>query len=291
MVGTPLRALLPGYAPFIHTGGTNGVHSRRRKAVTLRTPATFCLFGVLAGSFRVVANENVQRLHGPAAAFLSPDPERRVEAPAGSDWYYLRFDLVDQPRRRVTAATSRAWCHAATVVQPPPAEIWGLTPPLRVPATLSTSAIQVLRDCCAQWWQDDLNHLQANAALGLWLAEYVSACRNLQAEDPDDLPMRRRCQRLVHERLHQGVNIADLAAAYGYSVSYFTACFKQQTGMRPGAFIRNCRLREAARLLASEDLPLAQVAARCGYRSRTSFTRAFTQRFLASPNEWRRRRR
>lgn len=291
MPKAPLRALLPGYAPFIHTGGSNGFHSGRRKAISLRLPATFGLWGVLGGTSRLITGEDVQRLQGPAAAFLTPDAARWVEAPAGSDWYYLRFDLVDQPRRRMTSANGRAWCHAAAIVQPTPVEVWGLSPPVQVPADLCTSAIQLLRDCCAQWWQDDLNHLQANAALGLWLAEYVSACRNLQAEDTDELPMRRRCHLLVLERLHQGVDIADLAAAYGYSVSRFTALFKQQTGLRPGTFIRNCRLTEAARLLASEDLPIAQVAARCGYRSRASFNRAFTRRFFASPSEWRRRRR
>jgi AraC-like DNA-binding protein len=58
-----------------------------------------------------------------------------------------------------------------------------------------------------------------------------------------------------------------------------------------GAWLREQRLRRSRSDLADErlrDLPIAQVAARCGYRSNAHFTRSFSARFGIGPRDFRR---
>lgn len=63
--------------------------------------------------------------------------------------------------------------------------------------------------------------------------------------------------------------------------------FTHATGMTPAGYVEHCRLQSAAVALAMESTPIAEIAARCGYRHHESFTRAFRRRFACPPREFR----
>ena len=63
----------------------------------------------------------------------------------------------------------------------------------------------------------------------------------------------------------------------------FAACF----GRTPMAFLRDVRLRRAAELLRSTDLPVSTVASRVGFASRSAFTHAFREGFGRTPASFR----
>jgi AraC-like DNA-binding protein len=69
--------------------------------------------------------------------------------------------------------------------------------------------------------------------------------------------------------------LESLARAAGMSRSAFSARFSEVFRTSPIDFLRETRLRKAARLLVSTDLTVEAVAAKVGFSSRSHFSRAF----------------
>ena len=79
----------------------------------------------------------------------------------------------------------------------------------------------------------------------------------------------------------------DLARAAGYSRFHFSRLFVSSQGITPAAYVADLRIRAAAALLHDSTLPIATVAARCGFNDATYFSRAFRQAVGVSPGEFR----
>ncbi|OKK03799.1 AraC family transcriptional regulator [Streptomyces sp. CB03234] len=80
---------------------------------------------------------------------------------------------------------------------------------------------------------------------------------------------------------------AALAAHAGVTPRHLTRLFTEHLGQAPGRFVRLARTEAAAHLLASTTLPMASVAARCGFGSAESLRQAFTGRYGISPSRYR----
>lgn len=80
-----------------------------------------------------------------------------------------------------------------------------------------------------------------------------------------------------------------LSRHVGVSARQLNRLFHDQLGETPGAAVRRIRLELAGRLVSSTDLPLSQVAHRCGFRSAETLRQAFVARYGASPREFRTR--
>jgi AraC family transcriptional activator of mtrCDE len=80
----------------------------------------------------------------------------------------------------------------------------------------------------------------------------------------------------MHEQPQHCFSLPELAELAGMSRSVFAARFAHAVGQSPIEFLKAQRLARAAALLARTDLPVKGVAARVGYASRSSFTRAFS---------------
>jgi len=97
-----------------------------------------------------------------------------------------------------------------------------------------------------------------------------------------------RIHALVSKENDDGFQIKDLAKKLGYSESHLRALFREEVGMGLGKYLLKIRLSRAAALLASNKLPINEVAVRCGYESPYSFSRAFKQKMHISPRNYRR---
>lgn len=94
---------------------------------------------------------------------------------------------------------------------------------------------------------------------------------------------------LEYLRAHPAtVSISQLAAEEGLDRSYFSARFKQATGMAPEAYLRTFRLTRASHLLASTQLTIEEIALECGYQRSNSLARIFRRTYGMSPTEYRR---
>jgi len=96
-----------------------------------------------------------------------------------------------------------------------------------------------------------------------------------------------RAMALMHDRPQQSFTLRALAEVAGMSRSVFAARFADAVGQSPIEFLKMLRLARASQLLMNSDLPVKTVAARVGYSSRSSFTRAFHAHHGIGPTAFR----
>lgn len=91
----------------------------------------------------------------------------------------------------------------------------------------------------------------------------------------------------MHDNLGNEVTLADLASLTNLSPFHFLRTFRQATGSTPHSYLVGLRVRHGAELLRATALPVAQIAAACGYRSTGNFSAAFRKQFDVSPGRYR----
>jgi AraC-like DNA-binding protein len=82
-------------------------------------------------------------------------------------------------------------------------------------------------------------------------------------------------------------SVESLAESVNMSRSGFAKHFQDAFSMSPMKLVNQVRLQRAAKLLDSSALPVEQIAQRCGFSSRSHFSRAFKQHTGRSPAEFR----
>jgi AraC-like DNA-binding protein len=119
--------------------------------------------------------------------------------------------------------------------------------------------------------------------------------RILEATDGFFTPSESPADRLVDRALaiverHYAKDLTDamVAAQLGLSTSHFRFLFRQATGHPFHKYVVALRLEKAKQMLIDQELPVSQVAAAVGFTGLSHFSRAFTQRFSASPSHIRR---
>lgn len=85
----------------------------------------------------------------------------------------------------------------------------------------------------------------------------------------------------------EGVKAADMAAAVGLELRAFQRKLRTLVGHTPITLLNSVRLREARRMLTETNLPVQEIATRCGYGSSQYFSRAFRSAEGVSPKAYR----
>jgi AraC-like DNA-binding protein len=91
----------------------------------------------------------------------------------------------------------------------------------------------------------------------------------------------------IESRLGEPLTRSDMARVAGLSPTRFHAVFVAATGLAPMAWLRYVRLRRARELLGSSDLPIGEIASRCGFASPYHFSRLFHRHEGSTPSAWR----
>lgn len=97
-----------------------------------------------------------------------------------------------------------------------------------------------------------------------------------------------RALAIVDRQFARDLTDAALAAQLGLSTSHFRFLFRQATGMPFHKYVVAVRLEKARRMLVEQEITVSEVAAAVGFGGLSHFSRAFTQRFSASPTHIRR---
>lgn len=87
----------------------------------------------------------------------------------------------------------------------------------------------------------------------------------------------------IRSEFDHPLRIPEIARDSGMSVSSFHDHFKKATGLTPLQFQKHLRLREARRLLLSEDIDVANAGFRVGYNDASHFNRDYKKLFGTSP--------
>ena len=98
----------------------------------------------------------------------------------------------------------------------------------------------------------------------------------------------KRADRFILEQIGTSVTVARLAEHCGVSWRTLQKAFMEFRGVTPVAYARNVRLDLAHRALGEEDVAVADVAARFGFGSPTTFSLEYRKRFGQSPSRTRR---
>jgi len=98
----------------------------------------------------------------------------------------------------------------------------------------------------------------------------------------------RRLTEWVEAHLDRSVSIADLAGLANLSRTHFARMFRRSFGTSPHQWLLSRRIDRAKQLLKG-PLPLAAVAAMCGFVDQSHFTKVFTRLEGVTPGNWRRR--
>ncbi len=129
----------------------------------------------------------------------------------------------------------------------------------------------------------------ARQALGL---EMLGVLLDAAPGDARSLDALRAAERLVPvmTELERDLGAVDLAAAARLarlSPSHLNAVFHDALGCSPMRWVRRRRMERARELLAASDLPVGDIAERCGFPDQFHFSRAFKRAHGASPSAYR----
>lgn len=115
--------------------------------------------------------------------------------------------------------------------------------------------------------------------------------RLAQRRDEDGYERAQRVRRVVeylHAHCDEALSVDFCAQMCALSPRHFIHVFREYTGLSPYAYLTHVRLSEAARLLSTTALPVAEVAHRCGYEDALYFSRLFRKKYASSPSAFRR---
>lgn len=90
--------------------------------------------------------------------------------------------------------------------------------------------------------------------------------------------------RTMEGHVDQPLTIASVARRVGLTPRALENIFRRSIGETPGAYYLRLRLNAARRLVADTHLPMADIAARTGFSSAATFSRAFAKGFGKAPS-------
>jgi AraC family transcriptional regulator len=97
----------------------------------------------------------------------------------------------------------------------------------------------------------------------------------------------RRVVDFIQAHLDQDLSLDALAQQTGFSPYHFARIFRQTIGESPHQFVLRQRIMRAQRLLAENEMPLAQVAIESGFASQSHLTQTFKRYLGATPRAFR----
>ncbi len=98
-----------------------------------------------------------------------------------------------------------------------------------------------------------------------------------------------RVQDHIEARLSEPLRLADLARVAGYAEAHFAQAFRRAAGQPPHRYVLGRRVERAKALLARSDLPMVDIAFRCGFQTQSHFTAVFGKAVGTPPRRFRER--
>ena len=164
------------------------------------------------------------------------------------------------------------------------ADIWqiGATPPLPELMVLGELA-QAAADGRSDIGLDEIGQLFASR-----FVEVVSG-RSRQVAQPSARDRRRAVETAlwIEANSQREIDLDDAADQAGVSPFHFLRQFSSVLGVTPHQYLVRSRLRHAARLLASEEIPVTDIAYDVGFGDLSNFVRTFHRAAGVSPRSFR----
>jgi AraC family transcriptional regulator len=164
------------------------------------------------------------------------------------------------------------------------AEEFGITDPLLEQLVLALDGVVRAWEPAARTYADQLH---------MMIAAQLARRHNVDSATDAALPPARpigltdrqfaAVRELIDSRLATSLSLEELAGAAGLSVRQFGRVFKARTGETPHRYLLHLRAEQAARLLRTSTLPIAEIAAACGFSHQEHLTRVLRARTGSTP--------
>ncbi len=92
----------------------------------------------------------------------------------------------------------------------------------------------------------------------------------------------------IDAHLGMPLTVMDLAARVGLSPSHFSRAFSASLKVTPHCYLMSRRLNKAQELLASSNMPLADIALAAGFADQSHLSRRFREHVGLTPGSFRR---
>jgi len=156
---------------------------------------------------------------------------------------------------------------------------------------LKAQTIEHIADCCLQLIDGagetagSASAIAYEAATALY--DDIFGAPPPDADDGEDAAVHHVVEHVV-ANLDKELSVAELAEIAGLSRAHFSRLFTASQGVPPAGFVRQERMRRAARLLTSHShLPMKEIAVMTGFDDPNYFAKVFRRFFGTSPTEFR----
>lgn len=99
---------------------------------------------------------------------------------------------------------------------------------------------------------------------------------------------KRRASELLHENMHGGIRLSEIAHECRLSVSHFARSFKTSFGISTHQWLIQHRIDHAKQLMSQTSMSLTDIAVKSGFNDQAAFTRTFHRFVGVSPARFRR---
>lgn len=96
-----------------------------------------------------------------------------------------------------------------------------------------------------------------------------------------------RAQHYIEQHYMDNITVSKLAALGYVSPSCFNRRFKKEIGITPIEYLIEIRIERSKVLLRRKNIPITEIAVRCGFGSNAHFSSCFQSRLGISPSEYR----
>lgn len=97
-----------------------------------------------------------------------------------------------------------------------------------------------------------------------------------------------RAKEFLDANMARDVSVGEVAESCSMSRGYFIRAFRETTGVTPYRWLLSRRVEKAKELVLQTDLPLAEIAAACGFSDQSHLNRHFTRLVGHTPGQLRR---
>lgn len=111
--------------------------------------------------------------------------------------------------------------------------------------------------------------------------------RILEERESEAIRPIRIAKQYIQQHFSEPITLEDVCAATGFSVSYFSALFKKETGEGFSKYLTRVRIERAKTILQDTNLSVAEICEQVGYSDLKHFTSTFKKVTSLNPGQYR----